>query len=237
MKYIRFTQVDAKTKISINVEHSHEGPIWPEIKGLNVLFQDVISREFWYATVDDDATDNPDNQCWIISLEQFAEYTKWNIDRLIDTYKTNLYDEEKLVRNNILGKYHATASLAGIYKYDQALTLLADNNAPADVIRVEAATRGIDPFIMAEKIKIHHESFRNTEAKIAGIRGKLLDRLNSFQFDASDPWVSYQEFLKMEIVGQRTVPSSDPMVLEPTQVDVATAYYGTDIAIRLVYME
>lgn len=235
MKYIRFTQIDDKTKISINVAHSKNGASWPEIKGLNILFQDIIQTEFWYGTVDDDAIDNPENQCWILSDNEFSSYVKQNVDRLIVMYKEKLYEEEKIVRLNVLGKYDSTASLAGIYKYDQALALLNDNTAPSPVIRLEAEARGLDPIDMAEKIKINHEKFRNTEAKIAGIRGKLLDRLNTYQFDDTDPIASWEDFHKSEVVGQITNQDPEQNDLEPE--DVTTPYYGTDIGIRLAYME
>lgn len=237
MKYIRFTQVDSKTKKSINVERSVEGPTWPDLKGLNVLFQDTISSEFWYGTVDDDATDDPENQCWILTQEELSDYVKMNIDKVLEMYKSKLYEEEKQVRNLLLGKYDATASLAGIYKYDQALTLLADNNADAPIVREEAAARGIDPVLMAERIKINHENFRVTEAKIAGVRGKLLDRLDAYQFDSNDPIASWDEFMKTEIVGQKTEFNNNLEIPESVIVDVLASYYGTDIGIRLAFME
>jgi len=237
MKYIRFTQVDAKTKISINRQTSKEGPTWPEIKGLNILFQDVSQTEFWYGTVDDDAIDNPENQCWIISNDEFSEYVKQNIDRLIETYKTTLYEEEKQVRNANLGKYDSTASLAGIYKYEQALTLLADNTAAAPVVRAEAEFRGLDPVIMAEKIKTNHEAFRLTESKIAGIRGKLLDRLNAYQYDSSDPIASWDDFNKQELVGTEQNNMSGLDEDQTELIEIKSKYYGTDIGIRLKFAE
>lgn len=239
MKYIRFTQVDAKTKISINVEHSKEGPIWPELKGLTILFQDNINSEFWYGTVDDDAEDNPENQCWIIDQTTLSVYVKQSIDRLIKNYKSKLYDEEKQVRHNILGKYDATASLAGIYKYEQALILLSDNNAAAPDIRAEATAREVDPVIMAERIKTNHESFRNAEAKIAGIRGKLLDRLNTYEFDSSDPIASWDNFNKMEFIGteQRDISIIDSDDKQTEIIEITSNYYGTDIAIRFKFTE
>lgn len=241
MKYTRFTQVDSETKISINRQQSKNGQSWPDLKGLNVLFQDNISKEYWYGTVDDDAVDDQENYCFFISLEELSEYVLQNIQKLTNDFRDELYENEKKVRDSVLGKYHATASLAGIYKYNQAVELLADPDATADLIRTEADLRGMDVVAMAERIKNNHEAFRLTESKIAGIRGKLLDRLNSFQYNSTDPVASWNEFNKMEIIATVQREQLRPRPMQPNMqqntIEITVRYYGTDIDNRLKYLE
>lgn len=226
MKYVKFTQVDAKTGISANMQTPKEGATNPYIKGLNILFQDNRIKEFFYGTADDDAVDNPDNQCWFITYEEFAEIVKDNLYHLIELNKQLLYNEEIQLRRQLLvGKYDDTASIAGIYKYDQAKKLLNDSTYFAPEIEQEATYRNIDKNELALKIVEHHESFRYKEAKIAGIRGKQLDRLNNFVFDYSDAWSNWEEFHKMEKIG------------EYENKDVMVRYYGFELMERYNRLE
>jgi hypothetical protein len=237
MKYFKFTMIDAKTGISINRETSLEGPVLPPIASLEVLFQDTAISEFWYGRSDSaEATDNPENQTWEISLSDFSKIIEITIQRSINRHRDNLYVAEKEAREVILGKYHATASLAGIYKYEQAVAYLNDPTVIGFELSTEATIRGLSIQDMAAKIKTNHESFRLKEVTISGIRGMLLDRLNSYIYNGNgDPWVAYQDYLRSEQVGTTTEINYENGEIVEKEVPVNVSYYGTDIITRFTY--
>jgi hypothetical protein len=89
---------------------------------------------------------------------------------------------------------------------------------------------------MATKIKINHESFRLKEATIAGIRGMLLDRLNSYTYNGdADPWSAYQDYLRSEQVGTRTEMIFEDGIMVEKEVPVTVPYHDSDIITRFTY--
>jgi hypothetical protein len=237
MKYFKFTMVDAKTGISINRETSLEGPTLPPIDGLEVLFQDTAISEFWYGRSNSKtAKDNPENQTWELSLSEFSDVISTTIQRSVNNIKDVLYISEKEARDIILGKYHATASLAGIYKYDQAVAYLNDPTVIGSELSTEATVRGLSIQDMATRIKTNHESFRLNEATIAGIRGMLLDRLNDYVYNGSaNPWAAYQDYLRPEQVGTRTQMVFEDGNMVDKEIPVTVPYHGSDIITRFTY--
>lgn len=233
MKYFKLTQVDSVTGISVNRETSKEGPKFPDIPGLNVLLQDNINSCFYYATVDETAEPDPENQCWELTLAEFAAAIKVCLDKELGLAKEAVYEEERgLRRVYLVGKYDDTASVAGIYKYEQAKALLADPTASAPDIAAEATVRGVTPAVLAARVVQHHESFRAKEALIAGLRGKQLDKMNAFQFNAADPWGSWQEFMRTEVIGTREQQVFENGQMVTKQVDVTVRYYGPELGSR-----
>ena len=221
------------TGISVNRETSKEGPKFPDIPGLNVLLQDGINSCFYYATVGQTAEPNPENQCWELTLAEFADSIKVCLDKELGLAKEAVYEEERgLRRVHLVGKYDDTASVAGIYKYEQAKALLADPTASAPDIVAEATVRGVTPAELAARIVQNHESFRVKEALIAGLRGKQLDRMNAFQFDATDPWGSWQEFMKLEVIGTREEQVFESGEMVTKDIDVTARYYGPELGVR-----
>ena len=232
MRYFKLTQVDAKTGVSVNRETSKEGPKFPDISGLNVLLQDNINSCFYYATADKKAKPDPENQCWELTLAEFADAIKACLDRTIGETIDALYREERDMRRvHLVGKYDDTASIAGIYKYEQAKALLDGAPAGPD-IAAEASVRGVTPLELAARIVQHHESFRAKETLIAGLRGKQLDRINGFQFNAADPWGSWQEFMKTEVIGTREEQAFENGEAVTKQVDIVARYYGAELGAR-----
>ena len=221
------------TGVSVNRETSKEGPKFPDIPGLNVLMQDNINSCFYYATVSEEAEPDPENQCWELTMAEFADAIKVCLDKELGLAKEAVYEEEKgLRRVQLVGKYDDTASVAGIYKYEQAKALLADPTASAPDIAAEAAVRGVTPAVLAARIVQHHESFRAKEALIAGLRGKQLDRMNAFQFDATDPWESWLEFMRLEVIGTRGEKVFENGEVVTKDVDVTARYYGPELGVR-----
>ena len=217
MKYVKFTQIDYITGISNNIKSSENGLMFPSIDGLEILFQDTINDVFWYGTVPDNITSNTENQFFVLSNEEFSENLNKMITKFIIERKDELYEEEKKVRDILMGKYHVTASIAGIYKYEQAKEYLLDANVPAIELRLEANVRGIPVSDLALMVISLHDEFREKEALVAGIRGMLYGRLDSFVFDTLNPMASWNEFHSTELIGENEIPK-----------------YGTDILTRVI---
>tara|TARA_Y100000593_G_scaffold6989_1_gene13196 strand:+ start:2218 stop:2616 length:399 start_codon:yes stop_codon:yes gene_type:complete len=68
------------------------------------------------------------------------------------------------------------ASASG-YKYDAAVAFISSATANAG-LTTEAFYRGTTVSTLANKIKTNHEAYITKEAKIAGIRGLLFDRID-----------------------------------------------------------
>lgn len=234
MKYFKFTQVDAATGISVNQETPKEGPRNPDVTGLEVLFQDQINTCFFYGQSSSTrAKANPENQCYQITLAELAEAVSINIAHLNERNKIAVYEEEKaLRRTHLVGKYDETAAVAGIYKYEQAKAYLADPTAAAPALDAEALHRGTTTAALAQRIVDRHEEFRAKEAKIAGLRGKQLDRMEAFTFDAADPIASWTEFNKVETIGtQKRQVFEDGQTVEK-DVPIEARYYGPELGAR-----
>jgi hypothetical protein len=82
---------------------------------------------------------------------------------------------------------------------------------------------------MATKIVTNHEAFRTTEAKIAGLRGKIVDRNAGLTFNDSslaDALASWTEIVKQEKIGERTGPGVG--IVE----DINIEYYSSSLSQR-----
>jgi hypothetical protein len=226
MKYFKFAQISADTGISWAIEQPISGPSWPEIPGLDLskIIQLSTNPTYYVATVGNAANPNAENHIFQLTFDQYAKEIEQHVMHLINKEKDEIYQTEYVFRNSTFNRYHETASIAGIYKYEQAKALIADADADVPVIRIEAAARGVDAVVMANRIIENHESFRNKEAKISGIRGKILDRLNAYEFDLSDPEGSYEEFMSEEVIGTRPMfayeQSIDGIPVEEIEVKV-----------------
>ena len=205
MKYLKLTKIDAETKISCNIQSSRYGETFPEISGLEIVFQDQNITEFWYATCANDAVDNPDNQCWFISKADFAQALSDTIEKIKTAKLKQLSVNDKNIRDELLGVYHITALLAGTYKYQQAQMLVAGLDDKTDSLHLEAKTRGVDPALAANKIIEKYNKYIYIDALIAGIRGKLEDRIENFKIDLNDPITSLAEFNSFEDIGNGTL--------------------------------
>jgi hypothetical protein len=187
------------------------------------------------AIVDDAAQADPDNHFFELTAEEYATELRDHIQFLLDQEKNSIYQQENEFRNSIFQKYHDTATIAGIYKYDQAKELVADNSAAATDVRAEASARGLTPLVMANRIIQNHEDFRSKEAKIAGIRGKILDRIDSFAFDLNDPAASVAEYYTQEVIGSRTFQSVVNDQLQDVSEDVTVPKYSLVLPLRYRY--
>ena len=234
MKYFKFAQISADTGISWAIKQPISGPSWPNLPGLDLskIIQLATNPTYYVAAVGNAAQSNSENHIFHLTFEEYAKEVEQHVLHLINKEKDGIYETEYLFRNSTFSKYHETASLAGIYKYEQAKALVADVDADAPVIRIEATARGIDPVVMANRIIENHESFRAKEAKISGIRGKILDRLNAYEFDLSDPEGSYEEFMSEEVIGTRELPEFHRVIGGPTEVEVKVRKYQISLESR-----
>jgi hypothetical protein len=237
MKYFKFAQISADTGISWAIEQPITGPSWPEIPGLEASNAIQLSKNpiYYVATVGNAANPDAENHIFQLTFEEYAKEIEEHVMFRINEEKTRIYESENNFRKSIFNKYHDTATVAGIYKYEQAKALVADADADAPDVRVEATSRGIDVITLANRIVENHESFRNKESKIAGIRGKILDRLNSYEFDLSDPQGSYDEFMSEEVIGTEIRPSSAVLGTGAVEVDVKVRKYHLALDTRFKY--
>lgn len=201
MKFFKFYKVDASTGTSVEVEAPVEGPTNPNLAGLANVFE---FGGLTYATADDSAAADDDNYIFEITEAAYIAVIKDEFNAL-KLGRTNLaYEQEKGLRESQFGKYGDTATIAGVYKYDLAKAYVADNSADAGIVATEATARGLTTLAMANKIVTNHEAFRATEAKIAGLRGKIVDRLAGLTFNessVSDALASWTEITKRETIG------------------------------------
>ena len=229
MKYFKFTQISEESGKSWLIEQPLSGPSLPRflIPGLNYTVR--VDQDFWVGTADDAAVANLDNYIFEITKEEYAEFIKRDFLFAISSAKHNIYQEEKHLRDKVFSTYHETASTAGIYKYEQAKALILDPNASAPDVRLEVATRGGDVAVIAQRIVTNHEDFRAKDAKISGIRGKMLDRYNSYEFNSDDPVAMFEDYFTREQIGEeRKMPDNENSELRPVYVNK----YALDFNIR-----
>ena len=238
MKYFKFAQISADTGISWVIEQPISGPSYPPLPGLNITVQLMQDSRFYLGTANNTAKADPDNYIFELTPAEYAEEVKGHVEAHRQERLDRIYSEEKEFRQSVFGKYDDTASIAGIYKYEEAIELLADPTADALEVRNEAEVRGVDPVVMAERIVANHESFRDKESKIAGIRGMVFDRLTNFVFDSDDADASYADFFSQEKIGERTENKMnlETGVMEEVVVDVMVGKYELSIGTRFQYL-
>ena len=233
MKIFKFRQVDAKTGISVAIERPMEGPTNPDLPGLTEIFDQY--NYYKYAHVDDSAVADPENFIFEITEAELTADVQGKVNEVLASWKAQVYQNEKDLRQLVFGKYDDTATSSGIYKYNEALKFVETGTASLD-LTTEASTRGVTVEEIAEKIIENHELFRVREAKIAGLRGKILDRLNGYTFDTDDALGSWDELVKrMEVIGHRE-PGPNPGPGPEPDLDVKVGYYSPELALRWEYL-
>jgi hypothetical protein len=237
MKYFKFAQISQDTGISWAIAQPVSGPSWPDLPGLDLSTSVQLAHNstYYIAQVGDSAVANPDNHIFELTAGEYAEELKQHVMYQLDKEKNSIYEEEYNFRQSIFSKYHDTASTAGIYKYEQAKALVADATAAAPDVRAEATARGVAPAVMAARIITNHEDFRAKEAKIAGIRGKIFDRVSAYEFNLEDAGGSYAEFLTEEIVGTRTENAFEDGNIVEKVIDVKVRKYQLSLGTRFQY--
>lgn len=230
MKIFKFLSVDAKTGISVEIERPLEGPTAPNLPGIGKVF---YFGGWMYATVDDSAVAEPENYIFEITQEEFDNVIQVEFDASKSRRIADAYEEEKGIRSALFGKYHESASVAGVYKYEQAKAVLADPTADAPEVEAEADARGVAVAIIAQRIVDNHEAFRLTEAKLAGLRGKIVDRLTELTFDETDVLGSWEELSeRQEVIGTHEDGPANGAGGRPEGNEVKVGYYSPSLGLR-----
>lgn len=238
MKYFKFAQISAETGISWMKAQPISGPSLPFslLPGLSNIIQLAYDPAYYLGVTDDTAQASPDNFIFEITEAERAEELKKHVEHIRNQRLEKIYEEERNFRQAIFSKYDESASVAGVYKYDQAKQLVTDNTAAAPLVRQEATIRGMDPVALAQRIIDNHEGFRNKEAKIAGIRGLVFDRLSNFVFNVNDADGSMSEFFSQEKVGEETEEKVVDGVEQTITNNVMVGKYVLDIGTRFKFL-
>ena len=172
-KNIKWIKVDSVTGVSEATTKAKNGAVNPS--GVTETFD---WGQYKYGTAADSFTTNDDNHIHEITDGEWIADIKGKIDEFVRTWKTVVYEKELDLRKKELGTYADSvyASASG-YKYDAAVAFISSATANAG-LTTEAFYRGTTVGTLAAKIKANHEAYITKEAKIAGIRGLMYDRID-----------------------------------------------------------
>lgn len=237
MKYFKFAKISQETGISWVIEQPISGPSWPEITGLdlNKSIQLSYDSRYYIAPVGNKAKPNPENHIFELTDEEYANELKKHVEHILNRERDSIYLEEHNFRQSIFSKYHDTATVAGVYKYQQAKAFIDNESTDVPDLQVEAHARGVDVVTIANRIIENHEAFRAKESKIAGIRGKVLDRIDAYTFDLTSPNESYEEFLSEEVIGTTTESVFEDTDMVEKEIDVKVRKYQLSLGTRFQY--
>jgi len=174
-KNIKWIKVDSVTGVSEATTKATNGTGNPNLSGLTQTFD---WGQYQYGTADDSVTVDPSNHIHEITDGEWIADIKGKIEEFVREWKTVVYKQEIDLRKRELGTYADSvyASASG-YKYDAAVAFISSATANAG-LTTEAFYRGTTVGTLAAKIKTNHEAYITKEAKIAGIRGLLFDRID-----------------------------------------------------------
>ena len=174
-KNIKWIKVDSVTGVSEATTKPKNGAVNPNLSGLTETFD---WGQYKYGTADDSVSTDDSNNIHEITDGEWIADIKGKIEEFVREWKTVVYEQEVELRKNQLGTYADSvyASASG-YKYDAAVAFISSATANAG-LTTEAFYRGTTVGTLAAKIKTNHEAYITKEAKIAGIRGLLFDRID-----------------------------------------------------------
>ena len=174
-KNIKWIKVDSVTGVSEATTKAKNGAVNPNLSGLTETFE---WGQYHYGTADDSVSTDDSNHIHEITDGEWIADIKGKIDEFVRTWKTVVYEQEIDLRKKELGTYADSvyASASG-YKYDAAVAFIS-SATPNAGLTTEAFYRGTTVSTLANKIKTNHEAYITKEAKIAGIRGLLFDRID-----------------------------------------------------------
>ena len=174
-KNIKWIKVDSVTGVSEATTKAKNGAVHPNLSGLSQSFD---WGQYQYGTADDSVTVDPSNHIHEITDAEWIRDIHGKIDEFVRTWKTVVYENEIDLRKSELGTYADSvyASASG-YKYDAAVAFIS-SATPNAGLTTEAFYRGTTVNTVATKIKANHEAYITKDAKISGLRGLLLDRID-----------------------------------------------------------
>tara|TARA_Y100001938_G_scaffold132263_1_gene190371 strand:- start:2975 stop:3679 length:705 start_codon:yes stop_codon:yes gene_type:complete len=177
-KNFKWIKVDVVTGISEAITKPTTGATNPNLSGLQEQFD---WGQYHYGTADDSVTGDDSNHIHEITDAEYITDITGKIDEFIREWKVVIYENEIQLRERELGNYADSvyASASG-YKYDAAVAFI-NSATPNAGLTTEAFYRGCTVGTLAAKIKTNHEAYIEKEAKIAGLRGLLYDRIDGIR--------------------------------------------------------
>ena len=225
-------KVDSVTGVSHMVAVSQNGLTDPNLSGLTDGNFDW--NDFEYGTCDDSVTADPSNfiieltdEQWISDIQEKANYQLGN-------WKADIYRAEKELRNEEFGTYGESVYAAGAgYKYDAAVEFLNNGTANAG-LTTEANLRGISVTALATKIKNNHEDFITKDAKIAGLRGMMYDRINAVAINTTSVTNAINSYLGIHT---DEIIATEPTGIAGSSIEIRANYYnGSGFADRYRFL-
>ena len=206
-KNIKWIKVDSVTGVSEAITKPTNGAINPNLSGLTEQFD---WGQYKYGTADDSVSTDDSNHIHEISDAEYITDISGKIAEFVREWKVVVYERELDLRKVELGTYADSvyASASG-YKYDAAVAFIS-SATPNAGLTTEAFYRGTTVGTLAAKIKTNHEAYITKEAKIAGIRGLIYDRIDGILAGIDTSTVakaleSYAGIHTSEKVGERTM--------------------------------
>ena len=206
-KNIKWIKVDSVTGVSEAITKPTNGAINPNLSGLTEQFD---WGQYKYGTADDSVSTDDSNNIHEISDAEYITDISGKIAEFVREWKVVVYERELDLRKVELGTYADSvyASASG-YKYDAAVAFIS-SATPNAGLTTEAFYRGTTVGTLAAKIKTNHEAYITKEAKIAGIRGLIYDRIDGILAGIDTSTVakaleSYAGIHTSEKVGERTM--------------------------------
>ena len=219
-KNIKWIKVDSVTGVSEAITKPTNGAVNPNLSGLTEQFD---WGQYKYGTADDSVSTDDSNHIHEISDAEYITDISGKIAEFVREWKVVVYERELDLRKVELGTYADSvyASASG-YKYDAAVAFIS-SATPNAGLTTEAFYRGTTVGTLAAKIKTNHEAYITKEAKIAGIRGLMYDRIDGILAGIDTSTVtkaleSYAGIHTSEKIGERTIGSDTE--------DVNVGYYN-----------
>ena len=174
-KNFKWIKVDSVTGVSDAITKAKSGAVNPNLSGLTEQFD---WGQYHYGTVDDSASTDASNFIFEISDAEWISDITGKIQEFVINWDGEAYKEERELRKTELGNYADSvyASASG-YKYDAAVAFIS-SATPNAGLTTEALYRDCTVGTLATKIKTNHEAYIEKEAKIAGLRGLITDRIS-----------------------------------------------------------
>ena len=208
-KNIKWIKVDSVTGVSEAITKPINGATNPNLSG---LVQQFDWGQYKYGTADDSVSTDDSNHIHEISDAEYITDISGKIAEFVREWKVVVYERELDLRKVELGTYADSvyASASG-YKYDAAVAFIS-SATPNAGLTTEAFYRGTTVNTVATKIKTNHEAYITKDAKISGLRGLMLDRIDGILAGIDTSTVakaleSYAGIHTEEKIGTKTIGS------------------------------
>ena len=205
-KNIKWIKVDSVTGVSEAITKPTNGTANPNLSGLTETFD---WGQYHYGTADDSVSTDDSNFIHEITDAEWITDITGKINEFVREWKVVVYEREVELRKKELGTYADSvyASASG-YKYDAAVAFIS-SATPNAGLTTEAFYRGTTVGTLAAKIKTNHEAYITNDAKISGLRGMIIDRIDGINAGLDTSTVikaleSYAGIHTSEKVGERT---------------------------------